>query len=156
MRRLPLVIAVSLVWSFGCGRTLPGDAIGPLAQERFACVDADLGDPASLVEQGDTSIATNILTGSCGGELAPERAFLWTVPADGLYRISTSGSSFETALYLFNGNCSADELACSAWNGRGQESRIDIDAEQGAQLVIVVDGLAGGEDGRFRLSITRR
>lgn len=144
-------ILLALFALSACSRTLPGGQSGPLTQERYACVEVDLGNDTAAVVSDTTDTATNVFAGSCGGEDAPDRVYLWTVPASGLYRISTEGSSFDTVLYLFNAGCSADELACSD-DASGFTSHIDVDAEEGAEIVIVVDGF-GEASGDYQLSI---
>ena len=140
-----------------CSRTFPGDEPSPLNQDRFACVDVDLENSRQVTFADSTLGSGNEMTGSCGGERAPERVYLWEVPADGIYRIETTGSGFDTVLYLFNGGCSADEVVCNddAPGADVETSVIDIEAEAGAQLVIAVDGWDRGE-GSFQLRITPR
>ena len=125
--------------------------------DRFACVDIDLGALRSVSEPATTEGAGNEFTGSCGGDEAPELVFLWEVPEDGLYRIETSGSGFDTVLYLFNGSCSTDEVACNddAPGGGGRlTSQIDVDAESGAKLLIVVDGFDEASLGSMQLHVS--
>lgn len=152
LRSALAVAGLSAVSLLACSRTFPGDDVGLLGQSRFACAEYDLGKRITVAQLDGTGDAVNAMTGSCGGESAPERVFVWTVPLSGLYRISTAGSEFDTVLYLFNGSCSADEVACSDDSGAAQTSSIDVEAEIGAEIVIVVDG-ANGESGSFELHI---
>lgn len=147
-----LVVALAVTGLAACSRTLVGGGVSPLEEERFACVDVDLGSSPSAQRNDTTATARNVLTGSCGGEDAPERVYRWEVPATGVYRITTDGSELDTILYVINGGCSGVELACND-DTVGTASQIDVDAEAGAELVIVVDGY-GGEAGSYQLRIT--
>ena len=154
MRRylFALIACAPIVLAAGCSRTFPGGDVGLLGQPQFACVEHDLGDPVYVRQVDTTEGGVNMMTGSCGGESSPERVFVWTVPATGLFRVSTVNADFDTVLYLFNGSCSSDEVVCSDDTGARSTSTIDIDAEVGAQIVIAVDG-ANGEFGSFELRI---
>jgi hypothetical protein len=121
----------------------------------FDACDDSIDGALPLVVTGDTSGAGDDSAPSCAGVGAPELAFEWTVPATGVYRLDTFGSSFDTTLYLLDA-CNADgaELAC---NDDSQEllSELVVQLTQDQTVAIVVDGFQGGSQGEFELHITR-
>lgn len=160
MRRAHAIFAVisfalAAVTLGGCSRSLatPGeDDPSP----RFYCVNADLGAQASVVRNASTDTGSNSFVGSCGGA-GSEQIYRWVAPTTGIYeiRVSGTGSDLDTVLYLYNGSCDAPELACNDDFGSGLGSRIDVDAEAGVELVIVVDTY-DEQPGPFTLMITPR
>jgi hypothetical protein len=117
---------------------------------------------SGLQPQGTTAApALNAVGGaSCGdgGNRSPERTYLFRAPADGCYRIHTSGSGFDTLLYARRGEtCDGPEVAC---NDNAEAASLDSEIfvrfergnlERGDTAVIVVDGNSGAS-GNFRLA----
>ena len=151
MNRISLV-AVVLLGLTACSRTLPSNETGTLTQSRFACVDVDLGSEVPLSIGQSTIDQPNEMTGSCGGDRAPEVTFLWTAPADGIYVFNTLGSDYDTLIYATVGACSGDELDCNDDAPGSVSSVMTIQAEAGAQIVLTVDGF-GSNSGDFRLQV---
>lgn len=120
--------------------------------ELLECVEA-LVDPAlgPAVASADTQLQRDDFEGSCGGETAKDVAFQWVAPFTDYFVFDTSGSEFDTALYLLE-TCTGEELACSDNASGGVSSRIVRRQEAGEQLVIVVDGETG-QDGNAVLNI---
>jgi hypothetical protein len=108
----------------------------------LTCVDGVLRD-APTMESLDTTLGTDDYEGSCGGAGAPDLAFQWTAPRTDFYRFHTTGSDFETVLYLRDGDCDAEELACSEEQDGPFRSEIVEYMEVGRRVVAVVDGRAG-------------
>ena len=120
---------------------------------RGPCPGSDLGNSIPISVSDTTEGFANDLGGSCGGGSAPERTFRWTAPATGTYVISTFGSGFDTVLYVRDGTCEGEELACNDDAvGAGWSSRVEVTLVGGASVVIVVDGYRG-DNGKFVLSI---
>ena len=147
-----------------CGNGLDDD------QDRdLECEDTDCAvDPACLntcpavalagtapeIHLGSTAGRPNALSGSCGGDAAPEETFTWTAPADGRYTLSTAGSGFDTVLYALDGTCAGPELACSDDTaGIGLTSQIEVDLIAGQTIVIVADGYGATDRGALTLEI---
>jgi hypothetical protein len=147
-----LLVATILLGLAACSRTLPINEGGTLTQTRFGCVDIDLGDEVPLSIGQSTIDQPNEMTGSCGGDRAPEVTFLWTAPADGIYVFDTLGSDYDTLLYATVSACSGDELDCNDDAPGAISSIMTIQAEAGAQIVLTVDGFLG-TSGNFRLQI---
>ena len=148
------ILTVALVASsiVGCSRTFPTTESTTITQSRFSCVDVDLGSEVPLAIGDTTDGLANEMTGSCGGDGAPELTFLWTAPADGIYVFDTVGSDFDTLIYATVGSCSGDELDCNDDAPGTVSSVMTIQAERGAQIVLTVDGF-GNSSGNFRLQI---
>jgi hypothetical protein len=90
----------------------------------------------------------------CGGEDAPDRGYLFIPEQSGVYRIDTVGSTFDTVLHVFAGECeNGSELACNDDEvGFGNQSVIDLWLDAGQIYTIVVDGYAG-DAGSYHLNL---
>jgi hypothetical protein len=116
------------------------------------CPDEDLGALAvPFTVSGSTVGEDNASAGSCGGLGSADWAYTWTAPADATYRFSTSGSDFDTVVYVLDESCTGAELAC------GNDTPVDTSGSAAAPLaagqavVIVVDG--SGQEGDFQLEV---
>lgn len=148
-----------------CGVTNCGDGTQSGTEE---CDDGDLEDGdgcsstctveldvfcatlAPLVIGSDTSdnaSGTNALSASCIAPGGREVAYDFTALADGTLTVSV-GSTASIGLYVLEG-CgeAAPELACSATG-----SEVSVPLLAGAQVTVVVDGLAAGDVGDYLLS----
>lgn len=106
------------------------------------------------VATGTTLGAGRNLRGSCGGATAEDVAFAWTAPEAGEYTFSTTGSRFDTLLYVRDG-CGGAELACNddaADDVTG--ARVTVSLRMGQSVVVVVDGF-DQSSGDFELHVTR-
>ena len=83
--------------------------------------------------------------GPCGGGGAPDHAYTLVAPEDGYYVFDTFGSSFDTVLYVLDGDCGGSSLACND-DTTGTQSEVSVQLTAGETITIVVDsfGLAGG------------
>jgi hypothetical protein len=115
--------------------TCPDEVLGPL--------------PLPFMVMGSTAMADEASAGSCGGLGSPDHSYLWTAPADGVYRFDTEGSAFDTVVYLLDG-CLGPQLACNDdAGGPAAAAAAYLAADQ--DVVIVVDG--AGASGDFQLQI---
>ncbi len=121
----------------------------------FNCGATDLGSALPASATGTTSGGPNEHSGSCQGGISPESIFSWTAPAAGNYRVSTAGSSFDTALYIRDGSCHGAQLGCNddAVNDDVLTSELNLSLAAGQAIAIFVDGY-NGDAGSFNLSIT--
>jgi hypothetical protein len=120
-----------------------GDAGGPDSTvPDLECVDGVLA-ALPIEEAIDTSGLDDDYEGSCGGAGAPDVAYQWTAPRDDFYRFHTTGSDIETVLYLRDGDCDGEELACSDDRDGPLRSEIIQQLRQGQRVVAVLDGRAG-------------
>ncbi len=116
------------------------------------CWDLESADGVlPIVVQGSTLGASDDALGSCGQFVAPDFTFGFEAPFDGEFVFDTSGSSFDTVLYVEEGVC-GDELACND-DFIGLRSRLVLELDAGEQVSVVVDGIDGGAAGPFSLRI---
>ncbi|WP_437970023.1 MXAN_6577-like cysteine-rich protein [Sorangium sp. So ce260] len=105
---------------------------------------------------GTTGGALDREESTCGGEDAPEMVYSFTAPEAGTYTIDTLGSELDTVLYVFDGDCFGEELACNDnvplddWYDITSEVTVSLDA--GQTIIIVVDGVEL-DSGPFALNI---
>ena len=115
-----------------------------------------LGSDLPVATSGSTAGSGNDHNGTCSVNNAPEREFHWVPPMTGTVRISTEGSNYDTLIYVREGGCEGQEIACvddtfveDTWF---LWSAIDVDVTQGETISIFIDGYNGS--GAFDLSIT--
>lgn len=135
-----------------------------------ACVATHItGEPATdcpnetitLIASGEAATGTTLGAGSefelsCNAGGAPDYVFSWTAPSNGTFTFDTIGSSYDTALAIFDG-CEGDELACND-DGESLEngllSELTIEATLGTTYTIVVSGYNETTAGDFVLNLT--
>jgi len=123
------------------------------------CPDGDLGSAlgtgvarGSLPGRCDTRQPASLCTGPFSGA-GPDIAFSWTAPADGEYSFDTIGSDFDTTLYLLDGTCDAETLACND-DYLTVTSRLVTTLSAGQTVIVVVDTYSPfAPGGDFFLSI---
>lgn len=113
-------------------------------QGSLVCPVGDLGDVVPTTMNGNTSVGFDGDGGSCGGGTGREIAYLFTAPTTATYTFDTFGAAFESRLYVRDGVCGGDELAC------GVEGLL-VELAQGQQVTVVVDG--NGVGGAFTLHV---
>lgn len=111
-------------------------AIWPASQ---TCPDQDLGNSVgtttSTFTHQDVSHA-----GSCPPAVGV-RWFSWRAPRNGTYTIRTTGSDFDTVLYVLDG-CGGAELACND-DSSGLQSSVSVSLSNRQDVVIGVGSFAG-------------
>ena len=120
------------------------------------CVATELGDELPVVRSGSTAGDSVFQTASCGDALhrSPEATFWWSPPYAGSFNFSTAQSSFDTVLFILDGDCEGSEVGCSDDVGQGVlTSSVQINLTAGQTIFIVIDGY-NGESGSYRLEIT--
>lgn len=120
-----------------------------------ACAHADLGDAFPFLQAGSTqSSPDRYVDSGCGANSSGsgELIFQWTAPEDGRYLFSTSGSNYDTILYILD-DCEGQELACNDDAAADRSSTIDIELRRAQVIFLVVDGYAG-DAGDFELSVS--
>jgi len=116
------------------------------------CPVANLGSQLGVVAEGNTVSRSALSTGSCGGETAKDVTFQWTAPEAGRFEFTTSGSDFDTLLYVRDGGCAGPELACNDDTG-GVTSTVSLQLAAAQTVFVTVDGYDA--DGGYVLSIDR-
>ncbi len=106
------------------------------------------------VATGSTALAGSDFALTCNDGGAPDYAVAWTAPATATYIIDTVGSTYDTALAIFDG-CEGDETACNddAELDNGLLSQLSLDATEGTVYTIVVSGYSNTSSGDFVLNI---
>jgi hypothetical protein len=120
------------------------------ASECWDLTSADGVLPIVLNE--DTSELGDDQIGSCGQFPAPDFAFGFQAPFTGEFVFDTAGSSFDTVLYIDEGECGRRELGCSD-DFIGLSSRLVVSMTEGEVVTVVVDGFEADELGPFTLTI---
>lgn len=113
--------------------------LGTSAQTANGCGAQALAGALPLTAEASTAGASEY-AGSCGGDSAPERAFAWTAPQAGTYTIHTTGSDFDTVLYVRDGSCVGPELDCDDDGGPSTQSSMSLTLQAGQEIVIFTDG----------------
>ncbi len=135
---------------------------GPSEELEFPDVNAQgfAGDLGSRVGTGvaaypNTCTASNQWRTSCGSGSSRDIWYSWRVPEAGTYRISTTGSSFDTVLELRPLNDSGSVLRCDDdISSSNLQSSITNGFTRGTQLMIIIEGYEG-DCGAVRLNITK-
>ena len=122
-----------------------------------ACVEEDLGSAVGpALALGDTMGEDEEFAIECAGAMnaAPDHTMLWVAPSAGVWRFSTEGSGYDTALAAYAG-CDADSaLACDDDGGDlpPTSSVLTLDLAAGDPVVVVVSGFSGSV-GQWTLAI---
>lgn len=111
-------------------------------------------DALPFYASGSTVGGVDELAAACGGELSPERTFAFVPPESGTYAVSTLGSTFDTALYVLDGECSGPIVHCNDDFVDSLQSYLAVELVAGQTYTIVVDGYYA-ETGNYELSIER-
>lgn len=102
---------------------------------------------------GSTIGSENGFSSNCGGEEAPDQAFVFYPPISGTYRIDTIGSEYDTLLHVFDGYCGGALLGCND-DTFDTQSEVFVDLAAGGVYTIVVDGW-GSSAGNYQLNLER-
>lgn len=118
------------------------------------CPDTDLASATGAsVATGNTVTGDNDVDGSCGGYESNDAVFSWVAPSTGIVTIDTTGSDYDTVLYVIEGSsCSGMELDCDDDGGDFIDSQLMLDVTMGQEYLIVIDGWSDDE-GNYVLNI---
>lgn len=121
------------------------------------CPEENLGNQVPQTVQGSTLLRPNLVDPDPIGGLrcfsvSPDATFLFTAPSDGVFRIDTFGSEFDTVLHLRDATCDGSEILCVDDVPPLLESALTVQLFDGQSIVIVVDGFNDAQ-GQFRLNI---
>ncbi len=117
-----------------------------------SCADDVLTDPLPITYTGSTAGGGRDTNPSCATSTAADRAFAFVAPADGNYTFDTSGSAYDTVLYMYSG-CAGQEVACNDDAGGTLQSQVAGPVRAGQVVIVIVDGY-GDSEGNFRLNIS--
>ena len=90
---------------------------------------------------GSTLDEVDDSSGSCGVEGTADAEYVFTAPADGSYTFDTRGSVLNTVLYVLDGECVGDEIACDD-NGDGAQSVLAVELVADQTVTVVVDSIS--------------
>jgi hypothetical protein len=81
-------------------------------------------------------------------------SYEWTAPAAGRYVFTTNSptTTFDTVLYLLDGTCDGDELACREDVPENTRSTVVVELAMGQTVIVVVDAY-GVANGAYELRI---
>ena len=157
---LPAQSAVRLSLSAGQELTVVFDSVEPAGGNAVlditpigsSCPDQDLGSAVGVdVARGNNAGRPTRYLGSCAGT-ARDAVFVWTAPQAGEYVFDTFGSAFDTVLFVIEGRCGEDIVACND-DARDLQSSVTLRADEGTVYTIVVSGFRG-RNGDYRLNIS--
>lgn len=116
------------------------------------CPSDSLADTTAFPYQGQLAAGTAQWSGSCGGD-GGEFGVAFTADEAGLYTFDTIGSSFDTVLYVQDGDsCGAAELACDDDGAAEATSRVQVQLAAGQSVIVMVDAYAIEDTGAFTLN----
>jgi hypothetical protein len=92
--------------------------------------------------------------GSCGGS-GSENWYLFRAAADGVHTFYTTGTDFDTVVYVLSEPCGGAELGCDDDGGNGSDSRVTVTLRAGQTVTVVVDGYSSNDYGSYRLQVAR-
>jgi hypothetical protein len=130
-----------------------GDGDGYVDDPNRCWDDTWSGDVLPHVILGNTTDHFDMFTGSCGDGPAPNWELGFIAPWDGHFAFDTSGSSFDTVVYVHDGECGDKELACND-DFIGLDSRVVVELDEGELITVSVDGTGPFEQGLFTLEIS--
>ncbi|MCA9545271.1 MAG: hypothetical protein KC613_12795, partial [Myxococcales bacterium] len=116
-----------------------------------ACVPAP-ADACGAAEAVDlplrvrgTTAGANDFQGACGGR-GPEAVYTFTAAADGVACADTTGSGYDTLLYVRRAACAdGAQVACND-DAVGLRARVEFAVTAGEDYFVFVDGFNGGGD----------
>ncbi|HYI02654.1 hypothetical protein [Hyalangium sp.] len=123
------------------------------------CVDQELGSALPVTVKGTTAFSNNDHQASCGGNLAPDRGFLWTAPKSGTFIFDTTRSALRSLVAVRHGGCGGEELACATeGSSPGGGASVTVALEAGQTVLVVVDspGASAFGSGYFELHIDEK
>lgn len=102
---------------------------------------------------GNTVGRVDSFTGSCGIGPAPDYQLGFIAPWAGNFAFDSGGSSFDTVVYVHDGECGPKELSCND-DFIGLDSRVVVALKKDQIVTVSVDGTGAFEQGLFKLTIS--
>jgi hypothetical protein len=134
----------------GDGDGDPGDGDG---DEPEHCWDRTWnGDELPAVLFDNTIGRDDDFTGSCGIGAAPDFQLGFMAPWAGSFTFDTEGSSFDTVVYINDGDCGTAELGCND-DFIGLDSKLTVELKEFEIVTVTVDGTGAFEEGPLVLTI---
>lgn len=138
----------------GDGDEGDGDGDGGPIDHPDRCWDRTYaGETLPAVFFDNTIGRTDDGTGSCGIEAAPDFQLGFVAPWTGTFTFDAAGSSFDTVLYLHDGECGDVELACND-DFISLDSKLTVELEESQIVTVTVDGTGPFEEGPLVLTVS--
>lgn len=113
----------------------------------IACPIAAIDSVPSTVA-AQTAIATNGHDAQCfGNGNHPDAMFTFTAPHAGTFAFDTPQTAFDTLVFVLDGMCEGDELACS------YELPLEVELAAGQTVTVGVEGLFASDVGDLQLRV---
>lgn len=113
----------------------------------IACPIAAIDTVPSTVS-AQTAIATNGHDAQCfGNGNHPDAMFTFTAPHAGTFAFDTPQTAFDTLVFVLDGVCAGDELAC------GYELPVELSLAAGQTVTVGVEGLFAADVGELQLRV---
>ncbi|HWB74839.1 MAG TPA: hypothetical protein VG755_07780 [Nannocystaceae bacterium] len=113
----------------------------------IACPIAAIDTVPSTVS-AQTAIATNGHDAQCfGNGNHPDAMFTFTAPHAGMFAFDTPQTAFDTLVFVLDGVCDGDELACS------YELPVEVSLAAGQTVTVGVEGLFASDVGELQLRV---
>ena len=122
-----------------------------LVESSNSCPDGELFGESDTIS-GSTSGASNEFGSVCGGEVASDRGYHFVPPVSGIYHIDTFGSTFDTVLQVYRGDCGGQLVDCNDDAGDQLESELYVQLQAGVLYTVSADGF-GNDSGNFQLNV---
>lgn len=100
----------------------------------------------------DTRVTSDRYTPSCAIGSAQDAVYQWTAPFTDYFTFDSAGSSFDTVVAVYSGDCPGSEIACSNDFNATPQGRAVASVQQGQPYLVVLSGNSG-ENGSGSLSI---
>ena len=135
------------------GKPFDAEQLVPLTEGVSAFGTYELGSALGTpVATNTTCGSSNSRNPSCAHSSAPDHTYRWTAPYSGSFTFTTSGSSYDTLLHIYDGPSGA-ALGCNDDSNGTLQSSLTLTLNAGQSISILVDGY-GGACGSFRLNIS--
>lgn len=118
----------------------------------WECEPDDLGGAVGVAVAANVTPSEGMLSGTCGGGSGDELIYSWTAPADGTYSFDTMNEYRDTVLYVRDGGCDGEELACNDRPSSSARSVVAVPLTSGQEVTVVVDSNSGAS-GATQLAI---
>lgn len=131
--------------------TTPTTTIDPTGDPMCPTFDLGSSVPNSVSGVIDDEVDQFTSVG-CGGA-AVDAVLSFTAPQDGQYTFATAGTSYDTVLYVLDGLCGGDEIACNDDTPFDTSSELTVSLFAGQQVTVVIDGFTPGVSGAWHIDV---
>lgn len=143
-RSLATALLAPLTLALACGDKDGEDEETGDDGSATVCYDEDLGGEVAA-PVAEPELDGDDYSGMCNderlGDDAPDWGYTWTAPRTTGYTFTTSGSPYDSVLFVLDGDCNGEILACNDdISFDNLASEVYVSLTEGQTVVIVVDG----------------